>query len=157
MTGEIFRRQLGRGWFIVCTVVTAVLLLVSVALPVQQLAASSRTWSELPNLFRAAPDTVWNSFAFAAVAASLCVAGSLLVQELACARPSRSRRREEADGSSLSRVRLLTSAATCVTKPAGLLLWLPFLIPGVITYQKDPLLYKISIEGVCLHFSPQSK
>lgn len=72
-TGEIFRRQLGRGWFAGCAVVTALLLLLSVALPMQQLAASSRTWSELPNLFRAAPDTIWNSFAFAAGAASLCV------------------------------------------------------------------------------------
>ena len=131
-TGEIFRRQLGRGWFAGCAVVTTLLLMLSVALPLQQLAASSRTWSELPNLFRAAPDTIWNSFAYAAVTASLCVAGSLLVQELARARSSRSRRREEADGSSLSRVRLLTSAATCVTKSAGLLLWLPFLVPGVL-------------------------
>jgi iron(III) transport system permease protein len=72
-TEEIFRRQLGRGWFVASAAVTALLLLLSVALPMQQLAASSRTWSELPNLFRAAPDTIWNSFAFAAITASLCV------------------------------------------------------------------------------------
>jgi iron(III) transport system permease protein len=132
VSADIFRRQLGNGWFVTTTLAAAGLLLLSVALPLQQLAVSLRTWSELPNLFRAAPDTVWNSFAFAAVTASLCVAGSLLVQELARARPPRSRRREEADGSSLSRVRLLTSAATTLTKPAGLLLWLPFLIPGIL-------------------------
>jgi len=97
-TGEVFRRQLGRGWFVAGAVVTGLLLLLSVALPLQQLAASSRTWSELPNLFRAAPDTVWNSFAFAAVTASLCVAIGLVSW----------------------RLRL------------GLLLWLPFLIPGVL-------------------------
>ena len=97
-TGEIFRRQLGRGWFLSCAGVTAVLLLLAVALPLQQLAASSRTWSELPNLFRAAPDTIWNSFAFAAVTASLCVAIGLVSWRLRI----------------------------------GLLLWLPFLIPGVL-------------------------
>jgi ABC-type Fe3+ transport system permease subunit len=81
-TGEIFRRQLGRGWFIACAVVTAVLLVLSVGLPMQQLAASSRTWSELPNLFRAAPDTIWNSFAFAAITASLCVVIGLVSWKL---------------------------------------------------------------------------
>jgi ABC-type Fe3+ transport system permease subunit len=98
VSGEIFRRQLGRGFFVACAVVTMLLLLLSVALPMQQLAASSRTWSELPNLFRAAPDTIWNSFAFAAITASLCVGIGLVSW----------------------RLRL------------GLILWLPFLIPGVL-------------------------
>lgn len=97
-SGEIFRRQLGRGWFIGCAIITALLLLLSVALPLQQLASSSRTWSELPNLFRAAPDTIWNSFAFAAVTASLCVVIGLVSWRLRI----------------------------------GLLLWLPFLVPGVL-------------------------
>lgn len=96
--GEIFRRQLGRGWFVGCAVVTALLLLLSVALPLQQLAASSRTWTELPNLFRAAPDTIWNSFAFAAATASLCVVIGLVSWRLRI----------------------------------GLLLWLPFLVPGIL-------------------------
>jgi iron(III) transport system permease protein len=81
-TGEVFRRQLGLGWFVGGMVVAALLLLLSVALPMQQLVASSRTWSELPNLFRAVPDTVWNSFAFAAVTASLCVVIGLLIWRL---------------------------------------------------------------------------
>ncbi len=97
-TGEIFRRQLGSGWFVGCAVVTALLLLLSVALPLQQLTASSRTWSELPNLFRAAPDTIWNSFTFAAATASLCVVIGLVSWRLRI----------------------------------GLLLWLPFLVPGVL-------------------------
>jgi ABC-type Fe3+ transport system permease subunit len=48
-------------------------LLLSLGLPLQQLAATKRTWTELPNLFRAAPDTIWNSFLFAAFTATLCV------------------------------------------------------------------------------------
>jgi iron(III) transport system permease protein len=74
----VFRRQLGNGWFLGCALVTAALLLLSVVLPLQQIVASLRTWSELPNLFRAARDTIWNSFAFAAVAASWCVAVGLV-------------------------------------------------------------------------------
>ncbi len=97
-TGEVFRRQLGSGWFVGCAVVTVLLLLLSVVLPLQQLAGSSRTWSELPNLFRAAPDTIWNSFAFAATTSSLCVAIGLVSWRLRI----------------------------------GLLLWLPFLVPGVL-------------------------
>jgi len=81
-TGEIFRRQLGRRWFVASAIVAVLLLLLSVGLPLQQLAASSRTWSELPNLFRASPDTVWNSFAFAAVTASLCVVIGLVSYRL---------------------------------------------------------------------------
>lgn len=81
-TGKLFRRQLGRGWFLASAAVAALLLLLSVALPMQQIAASSRTWSELPNLFRAAPDTIWNSFAFATLTASLCVAIGLVSYRL---------------------------------------------------------------------------
>jgi iron(III) transport system permease protein len=73
VTAQAFRRQLGRGWFVAGAAATVVLLFLAVVLPLQQLVLSSRTWSELPNLLRAAPDTVWNSFTFAAVTASLCV------------------------------------------------------------------------------------
>lgn len=97
-TGEIFRRQLGLGWFAGCAVVTALLFLLSIALPLQQLVMSSRTWSELPNLFHAAPDTVWNSFAYAVATASVCVVAGLVSWRLRI----------------------------------GLLLWLPFLVPGVL-------------------------
>ena len=162
-TGEIFRRQLGRGWFVACAVVTALLLLLSVALPMQQLAASSRTWSELPNLFRAAPDTIWNSFAFAAATASLCVTISLAIGqwlEAVSLAPgfSRARLRDNDDSAASAAF----DAETCKPlkrfaatrdrntrlKPGanetrlniaarlwcwgGLLLWLPFLIPGVL-------------------------
>jgi iron(III) transport system permease protein len=98
VTAQAFRRQLGPGWFVCCAVATVVLLFLAVGLPLQQLVASSRTWSELPNLLRAAPDTVWNSFTYAALTASLCVGIGLVSW----------RRR------------------------VGLLLWLLFLIPGIL-------------------------
>lgn len=98
VTAGAFRRQLGRGWFVGGVVATAVLLLLAVGLPLQRLVASSRTWTELPNLLRAARDTVWNSFTFATVTASLCVGIGLVSWRLR----------------------------------AGLLLWLLFLIPGIL-------------------------
>jgi len=69
-----FRRQLGRGWFRTASVAVVLLLIFSLGLPLAQLTASSRTWAELPDLFRAAPKVVWTSFAFAAAAATSCVA-----------------------------------------------------------------------------------
>ena len=97
-TAPAFRRQLGSAWLWISAVVTALLLGLSVALPLKQLIFSPRTWAELPNLFRAAPDAIWNSFTFAAVAATACVAIGLMTW----------------------RLRL------------GLMLWLLFLIPGVL-------------------------
>lgn len=98
LNADVFRRQLGKRWFLGCALVAGALLLLAVVLPLQQLVVSSRTWAELPNLFRAAPDTIWNSFAFAAAASSLCVVIGLVSW----------------------RLRL------------GLLLWLPFLVPGIL-------------------------
>jgi len=97
-TARAFRRQLGRSWFWGSALTTAALLALSVALPLKQLALSSRTWTELPNLFRAAPDTIWNSFVFAALTATVCVVLGLVTWK----------------------VRL------------GPMLWLPFLVPGVL-------------------------
>jgi ABC-type Fe3+ transport system permease subunit len=79
-------------------VLTLGLLAMSVALPLWEVAGAARTRSELPNLIRAAPDVIWNSFAFAAIAASLCVALGLVSWRA----------------------------------PIGLILWLPFLVPGVL-------------------------
>jgi ABC-type Fe3+ transport system permease subunit len=63
-----------------------------------QLITTGRTWTELPNLLRAVPGAIWNSFALAALTASLCVVLGLLSWRW----------------------------------PVGLVLWLPFLVPGVL-------------------------
>jgi iron(III) transport system permease protein len=76
------RRQLGGGGWWTCGAGTMILLALSVGFPLTQLVASPRTWSELPNLFRAAPDVIWNSFAFAAVSASFGVAAGLATWRL---------------------------------------------------------------------------
>ena len=81
-TAPALRRQLGWAWLWLSGIVTAGLLTLSIALPIKQLVFSSRTWSELPNLFRAAPDTIWNSFIFAAAAATVCTAAGLVIWRL---------------------------------------------------------------------------
>lgn len=97
VTAAALRRQLGKVW-ICSAVVTGALLLLSLGLPLAQLILTSRTWIELPNLFRAAPNVIWNSFAFAATSATACVAIGLVSWRL----------------------------------PLSLVLWLPFLMPGVL-------------------------
>jgi len=67
------RRQLGQSWVGISVAWTALALVVSIGLPLARLALSSRTWTELPNLFRAAPGVIWNSFGFAALAAVVCI------------------------------------------------------------------------------------
>ena len=97
-TARALRRQLGPGWQTGCGTVAGLAILLSVALPLAQLAATPRTWMELPRLLQAAPGVVWNSFGFAAVTATLCVVLGLLTWRLRI----------------------------------GLILWLPFLVPGVL-------------------------
>jgi iron(III) transport system permease protein len=81
-TARTLRRQLGWGWSLGSQGILAALLLISVALPLQQIIGSSRTWTELPILFRAAPGPIWNSFAFAAISATICVALGLAGSKL---------------------------------------------------------------------------
>ena len=97
-TAEVFRHQLGARWHRGATLTSALLLSLSLAVPAAQLIASRRTWTELPNVFRATPHVVWNSFAYAAVTATLCLALALVT----------------------GRLRF------------GPLLWLTFLVPGVL-------------------------
>ncbi|HYV33015.1 MAG TPA: hypothetical protein VEO53_18145, partial [Candidatus Binatia bacterium] len=97
-TPRAIGRQLGPGWLGGSAGVTAALLVFSVFLPLERLGLTRRTWAELPNLFRAAPEVIWNSVAFAAAAATVCVLVALVTWRL----------------------------------PVGLILWLPFLVPGVL-------------------------
>jgi len=116
VSARIFRRQLGSRWQIGCGVVSSLLCAISVGLPLAQIANAKRTWAELAGAVEASTNTIWNSFWFAALAATVVVGVSLGF----C-----SRRREEAELNRSTQVRLLTSAATMIG-------WLPFFIPGVL-------------------------
>lgn len=81
-TAPAFRRQIGSCWLWISTVLAGLVLALAVALPLWQLGSSSRTWRELPNLFRAAPDTIWNSFYFASASATACTVLGLVTWRL---------------------------------------------------------------------------
>jgi len=81
-SADLVRRRLGSALFGTCAAFCAILIVIALGAPLAQLAASGRTWAELPNLFRAAPDVIWNSFVFAAAAATACVAGGLATWRL---------------------------------------------------------------------------
>jgi iron(III) transport system permease protein len=78
VAGKALRQQLGVGWRLGSGVITSMLVMLSVALPMAQLLFSHRTWDELPNVFRAAPNVVWNSFAYAALTAAASIIAGLL-------------------------------------------------------------------------------
>ncbi len=113
---SVFRRQLGSAWRNGSGTLATLLCVLSVGLPLAQIGLVNRTWTELPGAVEAGMSAIWNSFWFAALAATVVVGVALVL----C-----SRRREEAEAKSSRRVRLLTSAATMVS-------WLPFFIPGVL-------------------------
>ena len=102
---RLFRRQLGTSWFWSCAVVTVLVALLSLGLPVLQLVSVKRTWTELPGALAAGRTAVWSSFWFAASSASLVLGLGIAAAQ---AKPGTAR------------------------TAAGWVLWLPFLIPGVL-------------------------
>jgi ABC-type Fe3+ transport system permease subunit/DNA-binding beta-propeller fold protein YncE len=100
-----FRRQLGKGWFRLSGLCGVALLLLSAALPIFQLLSAKRTWVELPSALVAGRGALWNSLLFAGLSATAIMAMSGLAR-----------------GRKQSKVRAV----------GAWLLWLPFLVPGVL-------------------------
>jgi ABC-type Fe3+ transport system permease subunit len=77
LPAHLFRRQLGRGGFGAVAVVTLTIGALSVGVPLLELAATARTWAELPGAVEAGQGALWNSVWLAAVTATWCVAFSV--------------------------------------------------------------------------------
>jgi ABC-type Fe3+ transport system permease subunit/DNA-binding beta-propeller fold protein YncE len=107
---NLFRRQLGRGWVYTSSLFTIVLCLLSL-LPLFQIASVKRTWTELPGALAAGRHQLWNSFFFAAAAATAIIALGLAAGTRGLGR---------------------RSAPSQSHRLVGALLWLPFFVPGVI-------------------------
>src|SRR4051794_4047467 len=75
---RLFRRQLGRGTFALLGAASLAVYFLSLVLPAFELFASSRTWSELPTVFRAEPRLVVQSFVFALSSAVFCLVLALM-------------------------------------------------------------------------------
>ena len=70
---ESIRRQLGGGWFWLGGVCAVGLVVISLGLPLAQLALTGRTWPDLPGAFAAGQSAAFNSFLFAALSATIVV------------------------------------------------------------------------------------
>jgi iron(III) transport system permease protein len=116
VSARVFKRQLGSSGRVGCGVMVGLLGVLSVGLPLAQIVMAWRTWAELSGAIEASAVPIWNSFWFAALAATVVVGMALVF----C-----SHRGKEAETKRAPQVRLLTSAAMMVN-------WLPFFIPGVL-------------------------
>ena len=113
VSAKLFRQQLGAGWFWFCGSGTVALCLLSVGLPVFQLASVNRTWTELPGALAAGQSALCNSLTFAALSAALVVGLALAVG-----------------------IQVAAHSTSFQSSPCNSLLgwlsWLPFLVPGVL-------------------------
>jgi iron(III) transport system permease protein len=106
--GRVFRRQLGRRWFWYCGAVTVFLCVVSVGIPLFQLASLKRTWTEMPSAIAAGKVAIGNSFVLSAVAATLVITSGVAIS-----------------------IKCLGEQRRFI-RTFGQILWLPFLAPGVL-------------------------
>ncbi len=125
---KLFRRHLGGPWFWSCGALTLSVCVLAVGLPLFQLAAARRTWTELPGALAAGQGALFNSAWFAAVSATLVVGLGLAA--------SRSHfHGQEVLGWLLSRFTFHVSRFTFHFRGQeilGWVLWLPLLVPGVL-------------------------
>jgi ABC-type Fe3+ transport system permease subunit/sugar lactone lactonase YvrE len=121
---RLLREQIGDGWFYLCGTATVLICFLSVGLPLAQLALAKRTWTELPGALAAGRSTLWNSVFFASAAATAIIVVGLLIAARWLSGPL--------SGPLSSHTVVPTKAATKVLGFCTWLVWLPFLLPGVI-------------------------
>jgi len=118
----IFRRQLGSTWRNVCGVAAILVCVLSVGLPLAQIVTAKRTWVELAGAVEASAGAIWNSFWFAALAATVVVGIALGFSQ-----------RRDAKGTEKTQRRNSTLRLSAFSASLRLsLVWLPFFIPGVL-------------------------
>jgi len=117
---KLFRQQLGGGWFWLCGVCTVTLCVLSVGLPLFQLTSLARTWTELPGALAAGPSAIAHSLLWPAASATIILVLALLVMPGSPARSAKFDRGFR-HSSFVIRQSLFPS-----------LLWLAFLLPGVL-------------------------
>lgn len=139
VAARVFRRQLGFNWRIGCGVVAILGVTLSSGLPLVQIVTAKRTWAELAGAVEASKVVIWNSFCFAALAATAVVGAALAFN-----RRDAEARRVKPNQS------LLTSAAIIAS-------WLAFFIPGVLIgialikiFNRPGLVAFYQSVGICL-------
>jgi ABC-type Fe3+ transport system permease subunit/DNA-binding beta-propeller fold protein YncE len=125
---QLFRRQLGAGWFRFAGVCTSVLCLLAAGLPVLQLISARKTWTELPGALAAGQGALANSFAYAAVSGTLVVLfGLWLGVRRGYSRPDPAFLPFRVSGFGLP-----SAFGFRISDFLRWLAWLPFLLPGVL-------------------------
>ena len=114
---KLYRQQLGRFWFWLSSLFSITICLLSVGLPLFQLASVKRTWTELPGAVAAGRLAISNSFWLAAASAALIIIISLALKFGVPPLGGTAGRSPE---------------SRTVARNLGTLLWLPFLAPGVL-------------------------
>ena len=126
VAARVFCGQLGSAWRSGCGAITLLLCVLSVALPLAQIAFANRTWAELPGAVEAGVGAIWNSFWFAALAATAVMVVAL-VTSTGCSQ-RRDAKCAEKTQRRFSPLRLSAFSASLRIS----LVWLPFFIPGVL-------------------------
>jgi ABC-type Fe3+ transport system permease subunit/DNA-binding beta-propeller fold protein YncE len=121
VSGRLFRQQLGPAWFSFSGVCALLVCFFSVAVPVFQILSAQRTWTELPGALAAGATAIWNSFWYAAVAATLILGIGLWI---ATRHMTRGVRQDRGDN-----WMHFKNAAFVLGR---MVVWLAFLLPGVL-------------------------
>ncbi len=119
ISAKVFRRQLGATWRGGCGVAAVMVAGLSTVLPLAQTVTAKRTWSELAGAVEAGTGAMWNSFWFAALAATLVVGVSAGFGK--------------AQSKSWGQLHEQHySSFIFLTRLRSTLPWLPFFLPGVL-------------------------
>jgi ABC-type Fe3+ transport system permease subunit/DNA-binding beta-propeller fold protein YncE len=155
VSARVVRRQLGGMECWSAGVVAVLLVVLSVGFPLGQIVVAKRTWAELAGAMEASAGAIWNSFWFAALAATVVVviAIPLILRSAPHPIPLPIRWGEGDRRSREGAIcrRFLTTAATTMG-------WLPFFIPGVLIgialikiFNRPPVLVMFyQSVGICL-------
>ncbi len=122
VSAEVFRRQLGSRWRLGCGIATMAVIVLSAGLPLADIVAAKRTWLELAGAIEASSGPIWNSFWFAALAATVTVALSLGI----------SFQRRDAENAEFTRRGNPPLRLSAFFASLRLASWLFFFIPGVL-------------------------
>ncbi len=124
VSSRLFRNQLGLAWFVASGIATLLIISLASAIPIVQLLTVKRTWIEFPGALAAGQSAIRNSAWLSIISALAIVALAFLPRLFRD--PARSR---EA-AASFNLFNRFNSCNSC--NFLNSLLWLPFLIPGVL-------------------------
>jgi ABC-type Fe3+ transport system permease subunit/sugar lactone lactonase YvrE len=150
VSGRLFRQQLGPAWFWSSGFCAVFVCICAVVLPLFQILSARRTWTELPGALAAGQDAIWNSFWYAAAAATVVIGVSLWAATRNKTPNPKANAREKPQTRNPNRVTAMVRSFSVATTIKNLAMnrpgqfgsriydaiaaaaWLAFLLPGVL-------------------------